>query len=78
MCVHMTNITVSIPDELRDELKKHKEVNWSAVIRIALIQHLRNARAVEAIAKKSKLTKKDADEISKMIKREVAEEFNQN
>ena len=74
----MTNITVTLPDELKKELKKHKEVNWSAVIRKAIFEHLRNVRIAEAIAQKSKLTKKDADEISRMMKKELAEEFNEN
>ena len=74
----MTNITLAISDDLKKELQKHQEVNWSAVIRRAMIEHLRNIRIAEAIAQKSKLTKKDADEISKIIKRDMAEEFNKN
>lgn len=68
----MVNVTVTIPEELRTKLKKHDEVNWSAVIRKALQEHLRNIEIAEAIAQKSKLTKKDAEEISKKIKREMA------
>jgi predicted CopG family antitoxin len=71
----MVNLTITIPDDLRKELKKHDEVNWSAVIRKAISEHLRNISIAEAIARKSKLTKKDADEISRMIKREMAKEF---
>lgn len=68
----MVNITVTIPDELKEKLKEHDETNWSAVIRKALLEHLRKIEIAEAIAQKSKLTKKDADEISKKIKREMA------
>ncbi len=74
----MTNITLSISEELKKELQKHQEVNWSAVIRRAMIEHLRNVRIAEAIAQKSKLTEKDVAEISKIIKKDMAEEFNQN
>ena len=73
MCMHrMVNITLSIPDELQKELKKHDEINWSAVIRKLLVEHLERVRMVEKIAQKSKLTEKDAEEIGNKIKREIA------
>ena len=68
----MVNITLSIPEDLKEDLKKHKEVNWSAVVRRAMEEHLRKIEMVEAIAQKSKLTQKDADEISRKIKRDMA------
>lgn len=71
----MKNITLTISDELREELAKHKEVNWSAVIRKALEQHLRNVEIVEKITSKSKLTMKDAMEISKKVNESVAKEL---
>jgi len=68
----MENITLTIPAELKAELKKHKEVNWSAIIRKAMIEHLRKVAIVEAIAQKSKLTKKDVEEIGKKVKEGIA------
>jgi len=68
----MVNITLAIPENLKEKLQKHKEVNWSAVTRRALEEHLRNVEMVEAIAQKSKLTQKDADEIAKKIDSSVA------
>ena len=70
----MVNITLAIPEDLKQELQKHEEVNWSAVIRKALQEHLRKIRIAEAITSKSKLTQKDADEIARRIKREIAKE----
>ena len=71
----MVNVTVTIPEELRNKLKKHDEVNWSAVIRKALQEYLRNIEIAEAIAQKSKLTKKDAEEISRKINRATAKDL---
>lgn len=71
----MKNITLTVPDELKEELSKHKEVNWSAVIRKALEEHLRKIEIVEKIVSKSKLTQKDADEIARKIKRDAAKEL---
>ena len=68
----MVNITLAIPEDLKKELQQHREVNWSAVIRKALQEHLRKVRIAEAITSKSKLTEKDVEEISRKIKREIA------
>ena len=80
MCVHMftqdmENITLTIPEELKKELRKHEEVNWSAVIRKALQEHLRRIRIAETIANRSKLTKKDADEIARKIDASIAKKL---
>ena len=72
----MVNITLTIPEDLKKELQKHEEVNWSGVIRKALQEHLRKIEIAEAIASKSKLTEKDAEEIGKKIKREIAKRHN--
>jgi len=68
----MVNITLAIPKELKEELQRHREVNWSGVIRRALHEHLRKIEIAEAIAQKSKLTKKDVEEISRKVNRAVA------
>ena len=72
--MHMVNITLAIPEDLKKELQKHEEVNWSAVIRLALQDHLRKLRIADAIARKSKLTVNDAGKIARMIKKEMAKE----
>ena len=68
----MVNITLTIPEELKTRLQKHKIVNWSAVVRRALEEHLKEVEMIEAIAQKSRLTQKDADEIMRKIKRDIA------
>ena len=65
----MENIALTIPEELKKELRKHEEVNWSAVIRKALQEHLRKIRIAEVIASKSKLTKRDANEVPQKNRR---------
>ena len=68
----MANMTITIPEDLKEEIQKHKEVNWSAVTRRAMKEHLRKLRIAEAIASKSKLTKKDVEELDKLVKRGIA------
>lgn len=69
----MVNLTLTIPEDLKQELQKHNEVNWSAVIRKSLAEHLRKIKIAESIANKSKLTKQDVKELDQLIKRGIAE-----
>ena len=71
----MTNITLVIPDNLKKELQKHQEVNWSAVIRKALQEHLHRVQIAEAIANKNKLTQSDVNEIASKINSSVAKKL---
>ena len=75
MCKHMVNITLTIPENLKAKLQNHKEVNWSAIARIALEEYLKKIEIIEKIASKSKLTEKDAEEIGRKIKHEMAKEL---
>lgn len=45
MC--MVNITISIPQELYDKMKKYSEVRWSEVVRKALIDYVGRLEIVE-------------------------------
>ena len=36
----MTNITLSIPDEVYARMKLHKEIRWSEVVRRAIIEFI--------------------------------------
>jgi len=69
----MVNITITVPEDLKQELQKHSEVNWSAVMRRSLREHLRKLQIAEAIANKSKLTRQDVKELDEMIKKGIAE-----
>lgn len=70
----MVNITLTVPEDLKAELQKHKEVNWSGVMRNAMLEHLRKIHIAEAIARKSKLTAKDVAELDKLVKKGIAKE----
>lgn len=70
----MTNVTLTIPDDLHTEIQKHKEVNWSEITRKAMREHLRKMHIAEAIARKSKLTAKDIAELDALVKKGIARE----
>ncbi len=69
----MTNITLAIPNDLHKRMKLHSEIRWSEVVRKSISRKVEMLDAMNKIANKSKLTKKDIDNISKKIK---AESFN--
>ena len=71
----MTNITLSLPEEVHKEMKQFSEVKWSEVARKAIIERLETLRLANKLAKKSKLTQQDADELSRKIKAAATRRF---
>ena len=54
-----------------------KVMNWSEVARQAIKERIEDLEVMNKIASKSKLTKKDVQEISEKIKRAAAKTFNE-
>ena len=71
----MTNMTLSIPEELHKKMKQMSEIKWSEIARKAIEERINDLEVMNKIASKSKLTKKDVEEISKKIKRAAAKRF---
>lgn len=73
----MVNMTLSIPEELSKRMKNFSEMRWSEIARKAIEQRINDLEVMNKIASKSKLTKKDVEELSKKIKRAAAVRFNE-
>ena len=43
----MVNLTISIPDDLCEKMKRHSEVKWSEVVRKALVIYLDRLEIVD-------------------------------
>lgn len=71
----MTNITLSMPDELMKRMKIFSEIKWSEVARKAIEKRVEDLEVMNKIASKSKLTEKDAEEISKRIKATITKKI---
>lgn len=80
----MSNVTVTVPDEFKEKMEEHPEINWSQVAREAFeqkiveleaVERLKDFEIIEEIASKSELTEEDAAEIAARIDREMADEF---
>jgi predicted CopG family antitoxin len=71
----MTNITLSVPDELHKRMKKHSEIRWSEVIRKSLAEKIADLEFMDKIASKNRLTPQDADEFANRMKTIAAQKF---
>ena len=53
----MVNITISVPQELYDKMKRYSEVRWSEVVRKALAEYVGRLELVEGgVASSEKLS----------------------
>ena len=65
------NLTVTVEDELWDEMKKHHEIRWSAVMKDAATEKLEALEMLEKLAKRTRLSEKEIDKISIELGRKV-------
>lgn len=80
----MANVTVTVPEEFKEKMEDHPEINWSQVAREAFeekiadletIETLRAHGVLDEIAAKSELTEEDVEEMAERIDRTMTEEF---
>ena len=68
----MTNMTLSIPEDLMVVMRRHKNIKWSEVAREALWDTAKKLELMDKLLSKSRLTEKDALEIGRKINEGVA------
>ena len=56
----MVNVTLSIPNELKQKMDTFAEINWSAVAREAFDEKIRDMEFIKKFKAKSTITKEDA------------------
>lgn len=80
----MANVTVTVPDEFKERMEQHPEINWSQVARDAFeqkivdletVEKLKDFEVIDEIASTSELTEEDVEEIAEKIDRAMAEDF---
>ena len=64
----MANITLSVSEDLYKKMKKHTELKWSDIARLAFEKKLLELEMVDKLLKNSKLTEPDAEIIGHKIK----------
>ena len=69
----MVSITLSVPEDLKQEMDNSKEINWSEVARTAIKSKIAQLKILKAISAKSKLSEKDALELGRKINKSLHE-----
>ena len=65
----MTDIKVSVPDEIFKKMKKYPKIDWGSVALSAVEKYLENLQISDKIASKSTLTMEDAEIIGEELKK---------
>ncbi|MCJ7506215.1 hypothetical protein MUP05_07095 [Candidatus Bathyarchaeota archaeon] len=71
----MGNITLSIPEQLHEKMRRHTELKWSDIARQAFEKKLREIELMEGLLSKSELTEEDAERIGHAIKAKARKRF---
>lgn len=75
----MVNVTIAVPPQLKEQLDKHPEMNWSEVARqawIAKLSNLEKLQLLNELTKNSKATDEDIEELATLMKKGIAEWHN--
>lgn len=71
----MTNITLAVPDELRKEMEKFPEINWSEIARAAIKKRILLLKQIKEFTKDSELTEEDAIGLGRKVNEAVAKKY---
>ena len=63
----MVSITLSVPEEMKDEMDNFQDVNWSAVARQAIKSKLLMLEKFKEFTKDSTLTEEDALKLGREV-----------
>lgn len=63
----MVNVTLSIPEEMKEEMDNFKIINWSAVAREAIRERLNMLKMFKEFTKNSTLTEEDALRLGRKV-----------
>lgn len=67
-----SNMTFSIPEQVRRRAQARRDVNWSAVVAMTIDERLKALDLMDRLLAKSQLTPKDVDELASAIDGAVA------
>lgn len=68
----MTNVTLAVPPELHAEMRRHPEIRWSEVARLAFQNEVERLHVLDMLLAGSRLTEGDARRLGKRIRRAAA------
>jgi len=71
----MANLTLFIPEELKEEMQEIDIINWSAVAREAFAQKIADFKFLKEFKSKSELTEKDALRLGKEVNKRLSKRY---
>jgi len=71
----MPNMTIRIPEDLKDAIDEHPEINWSEVAGQSMWEYVRKIEIEDEIASRSELTEDGAEELSTQLKENIASQY---
>jgi len=71
----MTNMTLSVPKELKNMMDRHPEINWSEVARQSFREKVVDLEFLEEFKSKSDLTEEEALELGRMVNKSLRERY---
>ncbi len=71
----MPNITLSLPMDIHEEMRRYPEIRWSEVARKAIMRKLLDLKRLDELLKDSELTETDVTELDHLVKRSLAQRY---
>ena len=71
----MVSITLSVPQEMKEEMEKFPEINWSAVAREAIQNRMVLLQKFRAFSAQSSLTEQDAIRLGRQVNKELSKRY---
>lgn len=71
----MVSVTLSVPEEMKERMEDHPEINWSEVARQSIDRKLRELEFLEAFKGESDLTEEEAIELGRELKADVMDRY---
>lgn len=68
-------MTFTVPDDVKARAQARRDVNWSAVVTKAIEEKLAALELADRLARRSKLTPDDVEEIADLVDEAMAERF---
>ena len=71
----LANITLSVPEELKKEMEKFPEINWSEVARASIKQKLTHLNFLKGLSIDSEITPEEALKLGNEVSQLLAKRY---
>lgn len=71
----MVSVTLSVPEETREEMKEFPEINWSEVARQSIQKKIKDLMFLRRFKSESDLTKEEAIKLGRQLNKKLKEHY---